>query len=122
MEATADSRSIIQSERNQWPQRQRQTRQDNTDPSTIREGFQPISVPHLVSEEGQDKQTHLNDEKQLQIRVQTNPSTGVHGREGMHVHQQFPFGGLEDDFRGVPNPSLWSDILKVFTDLANDLV
>ena len=67
-------------------QRQRQSRRDNPDPSKIWEGFQPISVPHLVFEEGQGGQTHLHDKRQLQILLQTDPFTGINDREGMHVH------------------------------------
>jgi hypothetical protein len=40
----------------------------------------------------------------------------------MHVRQRHSPGGPEDDFWGSPNPSLWSDVSEVVTDLANDLV
>jgi hypothetical protein len=50
------------------------------------EGFQQVSVPHLVPEEDQDGRTHLYDKRRLQIRIQTDPATGAHGSEGMHVH------------------------------------
>ncbi|KAI2501553.1 hypothetical protein MHU86_12930 [Fragilaria crotonensis] len=68
------------------------------------------------------RRAYLDDEGRLQIRLQTNPSQSSHSHEVLHSIDDLLLVALRMTFGGAPNPSQWSDVSEMITDLANDLV